>query len=284
MLRGTANSGTFDASWDNGIYGWALPQLYGEVAMGDLSVKVGKFFTLVGYESVAAPQNFFYSRSLTAFNSEPFTHTGVLSTYTGFENLTLYGGWTLGWDTGFDQVGSGNTFIGGFSAGLTDNVNLTVINTYGNFGARDSTVFPSGVVINNNPDDSYSHSVVFDVSLTNSLQYIFQTDYVSYDRVSAGTPGNEQIGVNQYLIWQYNDIVSFGTRMEWWKSDTVTPPAGANLTRSSHYALTTGVNIKLLDNLIMRPEARKDWVPGQGFDEDMVGCDMILTYYLDLLM
>jgi hypothetical protein len=55
--------------------------------------------------------------------------------------------------------------------------------------------------------------------------------------------------------------------MEWWKNDG-----------TSNYALTTGVNVKLLDNLIMRPEARKDWVPATGFDEDMAACDVILTY------
>ncbi len=47
------------------------------------------------------------------FNSEPFTHTGVLGTYTGNDDVTLYGGWTLGWDTGFDQFDGGSNFLGG---------------------------------------------------------------------------------------------------------------------------------------------------------------------------
>ena len=70
-------------TFDNGIYGWAMPQAYGEVGYGDWSVKVGHFFTPVGYEVVPATGNFFYSHSLTLFNSEPFTHTGVLGTYSG---------------------------------------------------------------------------------------------------------------------------------------------------------------------------------------------------------
>jgi len=249
-------AGSFDEDWDRGEYGWAIPQLYGEVAMGDLSVKVGKFFTLAGYEVVPATGNFFYSHALTMFNSEPFTHTGVLGTYNGFENMTLYGGWTLGWDTGFDQVNSGNSYLGGFAVNLLDSVSLTVINTYGNFGAISAP----------GADGDYSHSVVFDVTLTDRVNYVFQTDYLGIQG-PGGVGITESLGVNQYLFYQYNDIISLGTRLEWWRNDSV-----------SNNAITTGVNLKLLDNLVLRPEVRKDWVPATGFDEDMVGCDMILTY------
>src|SRR5690606_28962718 len=82
---GIRNSGSFDASWDNGIYGWALPQLYGEVANDELSIKVGHFFTPIGYEVLPSTGNFFYTHSYTMFNSEPFTHTGALATYKGIE-------------------------------------------------------------------------------------------------------------------------------------------------------------------------------------------------------
>lgn len=250
-------AGSFDEDWDHGVYGWALPQLYGEVALGDLSVKIGHFFTLVGYEVVPATGNFFYSHALTMFNSEPFTHTGVLATYDGFENMTLYGGWTLGWDTGYDQLNSGNSFLGGFSVDLLCSISMTYINTYGNFGA----------ISNVNADSDYSHSIVFDVTLTDRLNYVFQTDYLGIEGVG-GVGITESLGVNQYLFWEYNDIVKFGTRLEWWRDGTGV----------SHNEMTAGVNVKLLDNLVIRPEVRKDWVPATGFDEGMVGCDMILTY------
>src|SRR5690606_18259089 len=47
---GTQGAGTFDASLDHGVYGWAIPQLYAELATGDWSFKVGHFYTIVGYE------------------------------------------------------------------------------------------------------------------------------------------------------------------------------------------------------------------------------------------
>ena len=43
----------------------------------------GDFFTMVGYEVVAAPEDFFYSHAYTVYNAEPFTHTGVLATFDG---------------------------------------------------------------------------------------------------------------------------------------------------------------------------------------------------------
>lgn len=256
-----ANSFDNGGSFNHGKYGWAIPQLYGEVAMGDFSVKVGKFYTLVGYETVTAPDNFFYSHSLTQYNSEPFTHTGALGTYSGYENMTIYAGWTLGWDTGFDQSLQGNSYLGGVSIGVGDNMTLTYISTYGNFGLR------SG-----GQNDSYSHSVVADVDVTCKLKYVFQTDMVSIDDLNGTLAGNDQVGVNQYLIYKYNDILSFGSRLEWWKSDGV-----------SYANYTSGVNIQLLDNLIIRPEYRTDWSPGNdvngtSYDETIVGCDAILTY------
>ncbi|MCA9261550.1 MAG: porin [Planctomycetales bacterium] len=252
-------AGSFDEGWDHGVYGWAIPQLYGELAYGDLSVKMGHFFTLVGYEVITAPDNFFYSHAYTMFNSEPFTHTGVLATYSGFENMTLYGGWTLGWDTGFDNLNQGNSWLGGFSMNLSDNVTMTYINTYGNFGAIDSAPGFSA-------DDSYSHSLVFDVALTDKLNYVFQTDNVRIKNPGANVL-RDDIGINQYLLYRYNDVVSLGQRIEWWKQDG-----------TSYYEATSGVNVKLLDNLVWRPEYRVDWSPGANVDERTFGMDMILTY------
>ncbi|QEG36493.1 outer membrane beta-barrel protein [Bythopirellula goksoeyrii] len=261
--------GQWDNAWDHGVYGFALPQAYAEVAVNDLSVKIGHFFTIVGYEVVAATGNFFYSHAYTMFNSEPFTHTGVLTTYTGFEGLTLYNGWTLGWDTGFTNANGGSNYLGGFGVDLMDSVNLTYVNTYGNFGLKDG-----------GGDDSYSHSIVINTTLTDKFSYIFQTDYLDTADVNdAGQAPINNIGINQYLLYQWSDAIGLGTRIEWWKgaAPDVTPPSPFN-THSSRYEITGGVNIKLLDNLVMRPEVRKDWCPAEDFDQDMTACDFILTY------
>lgn len=251
---GIRNAGTWDASLDHGEYGWAIPQAYAEFGAGDLAVKVGHFFTPLGYEVVPVTGNFFRSHSYTMFNSEPFTHTGALATYTGSDNLTLYGGWSLGWDTGFDQLNSGNIAISGFTYALSDDVSFTYLNTYGNFGWRDG-----------GSDNSYSHAIVLTAALTDNLQYIAQSDMVRTD--NPGVSQYDTVGLNQYLIYKFNDVISTGGRVEWWKADGV-----------SFNEVTGGFNIHVLENLVFRPEMRYDWSPGAGIDEDTFLVDMILTY------
>ena len=251
---GVRGFGSWDASLDHGYYGWAIPQAYAELAAGDLALKAGHFFTPVGYEVIPATGNFFHSHSYTMFNSEPFTHTGALATYSGFEALMLYGGWTAGWDTGFDNLNGGSNFLGGFAAELNDAVTFTYINTYGNFGWRDG-----------GSKDSYSHSCVLAAELTENLQYIAQSDYLRTD--NPGVSQFDTVGLNQYLLFKLNDVVSTGGRVEWWKADGV-----------SYYEATGGFNLRLFENLVFRPEVRHDWAPGAGIDEDTAAIDLVLTY------
>lgn len=275
--------GTWDYwnGFDNGIYGWAIPQLYGEIAMGDLSIIVGHFYTLVGYEVVTAPDNFFYSHAYTMFNSEPFTHTGALATYNVSNNVTAYGGWVAGWDTGFEREDGGSMFLGGTSVGLGDNVTATYILTAGNAGAR--------------ADKGYSHSVVLDVVLTEDLNYVFQTDLVDFENDGAG---DHQLSINQYLFYTLSDKLAAGVRAEWWKTGGAGNTGGIGPV--SVYEVTAGLNIKPLvetdcngqvsgDWLIIRPEIRHDWTPdlpqgvtfpdgSDSLDYTTFGIDAIVTF------
>ncbi len=266
------DSPVWDASdgFDNGEYGWAMPQAYVEVAGGDWRVIAGHFFTLVGYEVVTAPDNFFYSHAYTMFNSEPFTHTGVLATYSGLDSVELHAGWTLGWDTGFDQANGGSSFLGGFSTSLTDDIALTYILTAGNFGLRSAG------------EDGYSHSIVVDTTLSDNLNYVFQSDLVSYDDEGVGF--GQQVGINQYLFYTLNDCWAAGTRIEWWKSDGVAGPGNSQ----SFWGITYGLNYKPHANIVIRPEVRHNFTSGDiayanandgtDFDQTVFGVDAIFTY------
>ncbi|MEM9644364.1 MAG: porin, partial [Planctomycetota bacterium] len=199
----------WDNGWDNGAdYGHALPQVYVEAGYGDLSVKLGHFYTIIGYEVVTAPDNFFYSHAYTMYNSEPFTHTGALATYNASDDLTLYGGYVLGWDSGFDD--NGDAFLGGASAALTDDLTLTYATTFGRFGAN-----PLGT-----PEQGYMHSIVADYAVSDNLQYIFQSDLLDSDD-GAGATVRETFGINQYLIYNVNDCWAAGARFEWYNQEGV---------------------------------------------------------------
>ena len=239
----------FQNGWDRGDgYGWALPQLYAEIASGDWSIIGGHFYTLVGYEVVTAPDNFFYSNAFTMYNSEPFTHTGVLATYSASDDVTMYGGWTAGWDTGFDQLGDGSSFLGGASFQLTDNATATYITTIGNFGWR---------------GEGYSHSVVIDTDLGDGVNWVLQSDVLD-----SGPGGLDTVGINNYLFYDLSDNMKAGSRVEWWKANG-----------TSFHAATFGVNVAPADNLIIRPEIRYNWTPGGAEPNVTVfGIDAIITF------
>jgi hypothetical protein len=250
----------FQNGWDHGQFGFANPQLYGEIAMGDLSVKIGHFYTLLGYQVVPATGNFFYSIPYTFNFSEAFTHTGVLATYKASEDVTLYGGWTLGWDTGFDQLNQGSNFLGGASVKVTDDLTVTYITTIGNLGWL---------------GQGYTHSIVADWVINDKWEYVFQTDVDAINETPAGT-NYDTIGANNYLFYTISDKIKLGGRGEWWRVD------GRDL-----YETAFGVNIMPTSNLRIRPEVRYNWSnenldgftsnAGSSFNNDVFGDQVIFA-------
>ena len=248
--------GNNPARWDyqNGLdhgggYGWAMPQAYVTTNVGDWDVQIGHFYTTVGYEVVQATGNFFYSHAKTMFNSEPFTHTGVLASRTNDAGTDIYVGWTAGWDTGFDQLGDGSSFLGGFSKQLGDNIGLTYMTTFGDLGWR-------GV--------GYIHSLVVDITLGEKLSYVFQSDFTN---VSAIGDDADNIGVNQYVFYDLNDSMAVGMRLEWWRG-----AAG------HEYAFTSGLNWRPESkfDLVIRPEIRVDW--NDSGHEEIAGIDAVIAF------
>ena len=108
LLYGTDYRFTTEAGLENKInspnnpyMGLAIPQFYGEVAYNNLKVKLGHFYSPVGYFVVPTINNFFNTLPYTFQYGEPFTHSGFLATWTANEHWTLGGGLINGWDNFF---------------------------------------------------------------------------------------------------------------------------------------------------------------------------------------
>jgi hypothetical protein len=257
------NDGSWDNSFDHGVYGWAIPQAYGEVAYGDWSVKVGHFFNFEDYEVIPATGNFFYSHSLTFNNSGPFTYTGVLNTWKVSCDTTVWAGWALGWDTGFDQFNGGSNWIGGFKTEASDDLTFAYVSSAGNFGLRSAG------------GSAYSQSVYAIADLTCRTQYVFQTEYsTSNGFLDDEDFDAENIAVVNYLFYTLNDCWKAGGRVEWLKTNTMTEES------TSFYELTGGLNYQANANLVIRPEIRYDWSPTDfdDYDRAIFGIDAVLTF------
>ena len=249
----------WDNDWDNGgDYGHALPQVYVEAGYGDLTVKAGKFYTPIGYEVVAAPENFFYSHSYTMYNSEPWTHTGTFATYQFSDDVEIYGGHVFGWNSGFED--NGDAFLGGFSLSMTDSWTLTYMSIMGRFNDHPG-----------NNERGYMHSIVNEYQLTDRWQYISQSDVLDTEGPTGETV-RETYDYNQYLLYKVNDCLKLGGRFEWYNEEGIYTPVGDD---SDIYALTLGANYKPHANVVVRPEIRWDWVDGDLGDIAAAGNEVL---------
>ena len=218
----TWNSHSTRGDWDLNIlntgrnYGVALPQayleLYAPIANG-LTVKAGHFYTPIGYESVPAPNNFFYSHAYTMQYGEPFTHTGVLTHYNVDKNIVfmsgaITGSGTGGWDGNFNRNMSNWGGIGGLTYTTDDKrSSLNIAGTGSHQSARNNAFWGM-------------YSVVAKHMITPKTHFILQHDHGYADNVkdSAGTLGQAQwFGINTHLYQDVLHDLSIGVRGEWFR-------------------------------------------------------------------
>ena len=271
------------AKWNNRAqYGLALPQIYGEVAWNDVNVKIGHFYTIIGYEVVTAPGNFFQSHAYTMQYGEPFTHTGGLAEYAYNDNLTLWAGLVNGWDK-FDALSNQTSFLGGFKwTPDHEQYNFTFAFITGDEDGSASVV-----------GNRTMYSSVFDYTVSDNLQYVFQHDYGWQSNVMGGGSDAEWYSVNQYLFYTINDCWKAGARFEWFRDDDGFRVAGVRPGNPNtgpfvgdFYEFTLGLNWTPCNNLVVRPEIRWDWFEGTGLpyndgisdDQFTAAFDMILHW------
>ena len=264
-------------------YGLAMPQLYGELGYGDHAVKFGHFYTIIGYEVVPAIGNFFYTHAYTMQYGEPFTHTGILDTYTVNDQMTVYAGITNGWDNfsepinilgpasnpGYPGANSNAAFLGGVTFKNSDATQaLTIAATSGNEVANLTT---------NTVGNRSMFSTVYTNEINDKVTYVFQNDNGwqfnagTPDTANASQPGTAQwYGINQYLFYNFSDTVVGGMRFEWFRDNNgsrVFNPIRNAVSggpsqvgyQGNFWQATWGLNYKPNRNWIIRPELRYDW-------------------------
>jgi hypothetical protein len=264
-------------------YGLAMPQLYAELGYGDHAVKFGHFYTIIGYEVVPAIGNFFYTHAYTMQYGEPFTHTGILDTYTVNDQMTVYAGITNGWDNfsepinilgpasnpGYPGANSNAAFLGGVTFKNSDATQaLTIAATSGNEVANLTT---------NTVGNRSMFSTVYTNEINDKVTYVFQNDNGwqfnagTPDTANASQPGTAQwYGINQYLFYNFSDTVVGGMRFEWFRDNNgsrVFNPIRNAVSggpsqvgyQGNFWQATWGLNYKPNRNWIIRPELRYDW-------------------------
>lgn len=242
------------ADWDNGFdhgsFGWAIPQAFVEVSLGEWQVKMGKFLSPIGYEAAPSTENFFYSRTYARRFIEPFSHSGVLA-QRNVGAMTQIVGVTAGWDTAFESNSGGFNLLTGMRFQPNSRTRISTTSSIGDTGYRGSGTLWSGVA---------------EVQLAPKVQYIGQFDML-------GLQTSDEFAFINSLYYCHNRCLAFGSRLEWWKSDQL------QAATSSTYDFTMGLNYRPNANILFRPEVRWDWGQSALDNGDVnFGCDMIMTF------
>lgn len=287
----TRSMGDIGDHWDSHllherIYGIAFPQAYLDVVApigSGLHIKFGEFYTVVGYEAVMAPDNFFYSRSYTMQFGEPFSHTGVLASYVLHKQFELSAGAVTGspfagWDGSFEHHLENWGFIGGFT--WTSPSTDSQVSASGTHGTLSEVA----------QRDVNLYSVVAKQDFGEQWHLTLQHDY-GWMSAAAGESGAEWYGVLGYLRFDINQQWSAGLRLEWFRDDDgarVGVPARAPLNdthAANYYAATLGANWQPMSWLTVRPSIRYDNSDGwQAFnhhrsDEQLlISTDVVLSF------
>jgi hypothetical protein len=250
---------------NDNFYGLIFPQAYLEVAINDLTVKMGHFATFTTYEVVPAPLNFFYSHTYAMSGYfDPCLVTGLMTEYKLNENWTLLNGFHRG-PFMFEDVNDDLNYLGG--AKWASDSKQTTLSMMVDSGAQD----PLG------ENNRTSYFLVFTHQLNERILYAVQHTLGFEDDGSVQSPGQDAqwYGLAQWLFYKLNPKWSVGARFEWMRDDDGARIFGiGNILGSNKgwlgapgfagdfYNMSLGLNWRPNPNMIFRPEVRWDWYEG----------------------
>jgi hypothetical protein len=284
-----------EQSWDEtGPYQLALPQFYTDLAHDDWVFRFGHFVTLLSYEVIQSPQNFFYSHSYQFSYAVPYTHTGALAIkkFGQDKEWSITTGITQGNDVFFDDPHP--NFLGGIAYTQKDGKSSLAFN------------ITTGEEAEGAAPDVYQtiYSLVAMKKLNDKpagdgqLKYVIEHDL----GIQTGAVSGQWYGIGNYLLYDINKCWQAGMRAEWFRDNNgirvadpyapspVSVVNGASFA-GNFYEFTWGLNWKPNLNVTIRPEIRYDWYQGPASPngllpygngnfshQGMIACDGIFTF------
>ena len=263
---------------------------------GGLDLKLGKFVTLEGAETIDPRTNFFYSHTYIFNFGIPFNHTGALATFHATKWLDVMAGVTRGVNTSIDDNNDAPAFHGGI--GLNFNEGKIVVAASTHIGPETP---------HNNHDLRYLNDITTTWKITDKLTSITDLNYALDEVIDA-----QAYGIAQYFTYAINGWLTAGIRGEIFRddkgfyvvsfADTHDPmralegeptidPRTVGGGRTTYGAVTAGVNIKPpmpkpISGLTIRPELRYDralngthpFNDSSDRDQFTAAVDFILTF------
>src|ERR1700720_43140 len=171
------------------------------ISEGGLDLKLGKFVTLEGAETIDPRTNPFYSHTYIFNFGIPFNHTGALFTLYATKWLNVLAGVTRGVNTSIDDNNDAPAFHGGI--GLHFNEEKFVVSAATHIGPETP---------HNNHDLRYLNTITTTWKITDKLTSITDLNYTHDDAADASA-----YGVAQYLTYVISDKITAKIRGEIWR-------------------------------------------------------------------
>lgn len=281
-------------------FGWEPTQFYGEFHLpwltpGGVDLKVGRFFSLAGYEDAYAPGRPLNSGGYLFGYSQPFTLVGAMTTWHVTDRLNLFNGLVNGWDRWLNARERWG-YAGGLvydSADSRTNATLTVNagpNQFPSFFRADYAFTPNGVTnppflagrknVLYNQDRAFLLTATLIHEWTERLTVVAEADYGSESNVPGlgvgGGPVNGQwYGASGWSLYSFTDRLTGVYRAEVFR-DNGGVRTGFNAT---YYEMTLGLIAKPRAWLWFRPEVRFDWAGGaRPYDDGTKGSQLTLGF------
>ena len=221
-----------------------------------LDFKFGKFATWIGAELWESVDNPNFSRSLLYQNAIPFTNTGLAVSYPLLANLTVTGYLVNGWDTFVDN-NDAKTVGYQFNWAVAENTSFIVNGSHGAEQDEDLAEGADGnmrhfwdLILALKPLEKTSINLNFDFGTEEGAEGIGGGFYAS-------PTGRNGIwwGFSGIITQDLSDAVSVALRGEYF-DDNDGARIGVMGLQMSEVTFTT--NIKIRENLLVRPEIRYD--------------------------
>ncbi len=237
-----------------------------------LDFKFGKFATWIGAELWESVDNPNFSRSLLYQNAIPFTNTGLAVSYPILDSVTATGYLVNGWDTFVDN-NTGKTGGYQFNWKIGENTNFIV---NGSHGAEQA---------DNSSNIRHFWDFIFAIKPFEKTAFNLNVDYGTEDDAANDLFGPGATGRALYENGQWwgfsgivtqdiTDSVSLALRGEYFDDND---GARTGVDALNIWEVTFTTNIKIRENLLVRPEIRYD----EGSQEIFNGRDNAVTTAID---
>src|SRR5437773_977361 len=142
------------------------------ITEGGLDLKLGKFVTLEGAETIDPHTNSFYSHTYIFTFGIPFNHTGALATWHATSHLNLVAGLTRGVNTSIDDNNDSVAFHGGVGLNLLDGKVTALASTH---------IGPE--TVNDNHDNRYLSDITITAKPAKNFTSITDLNFI-YDEAA----------------------------------------------------------------------------------------------------